>query len=154
MDLLALLERDHREVQDLVRELDAEADLPPDRRKQLADRLCLLALTHSRAEEETVYVALEDRDEQTGELVDDSRAEHAEVEELLQRLAELTPGSQPWEETFADVADALEDHIEYEEQETFEILRELDEETRNGLAREFSERRDAVLKDIEAQLSR
>src|SRR2546421_12120474 len=86
-DVIEILEHDHREVEEMFRELEslrgASTDEAKQRRKDLADQVTIELVRHSVAEEVLVYPMVEDK--VSAEEADHAREEHAEAEETLHR---------------------------------------------------------------------
>src|SRR4051812_27129826 len=90
-DVIEVLEHDHREVEEMFKELEtlrgASSDEQRERRKQLTDQVTIELVRHSVAEEVLVYPKVADR--VSKEEADHAREEHAEAEETLARLEKL-----------------------------------------------------------------
>lgn len=143
MRIIELLEKDHREVEALLRDLQADG---ADTGK--LSQLRLLLLAHAIAEEETVYAALEQKGG-SSELLEDSQDDHDEVEDLLDQC-EAAEGEERMD-IITELARAVENHVAIEESETFQLLRELSDAEDEAIAAGFAQRREEALQEIEAQ---
>ena len=76
---------------------------------------------HTSLEEEIFYPALEGFPE-TKQLIEDSYAEHEEVDKLL---AEMSPGNSSWDDQIVELRKKVEHHAEKEERELFPKAEEL-----------------------------
>ena len=119
--LFRQLKQQHALVANLVNQvLVSEVGVRMDLIKQI--RLELLA--HARAEEETLYEALERVAPLRTEVVSNVR-EHQMMEEYLDKLGMLPPTSPTWEEAFADLVELFERHATEEESEMFPTAKKL-----------------------------
>jgi len=82
-DVIEILEQDHREVEEMFRELEslrgAASDEQRERRKSLTEQVTIELVRHSVAEEVLVYPKVEKQ--VSAEEAEHAREEHAEAEE-------------------------------------------------------------------------
>jgi hemerythrin-like domain-containing protein len=126
-DVIEVLEHDHREVEEMFKELEtlrgASTDEAVARRKELTEDVTIELVRHSVAEEVLVYPRVEDkvsRDE-----AEHAREEHAEAEETLQRLEKLDADSPDFDDELATLMSEIRHHIEDEEGEMFAHMRQV-----------------------------
>src|SRR3954452_12657238 len=104
-DVIEILENDHREVEEMFRELEslrgASTDEWKQRRKDLADQVTIEIVRHSVAEEVLVYPVVEDK--VSAEEAEHAREEHAEAEETLQRLEKLDADEPAFDDELAEL---------------------------------------------------
>lgn len=143
MRIIELLEKNHREVEALLRDLQTDG---ADAGK--LSQLRLLLLAHAIAEEETVYSVLEQQGG-SSDLLEDSQDDHDEVEDLLDQC-EAADGEERID-IIAELAQAVENHVAIEESETFQLLRKLSDGEAEALATGFAQRREEALQEIEAK---
>lgn len=123
-DVIAILTRDHRDVQALFDELTRtghEAD--PKHRKDLADRVTIELVRHATAEEQLVYPAVRLNVDGGADLADREIAEHAQIERTLKDLAGAQPGDEAFEPALQHLIALVDEHIAEEEQTLFPRLR-------------------------------
>ena len=124
-DVIEILENDHREVEEMFRELEslrgASTDEAKQRRKDLADQVTIELVRHSVAEEVLVYPVVEDK--VSAEEAEHAREEHAEAEETLQRLEKLDADEPAFDDELAELMKEIRHHIEDEEGEMFAHMR-------------------------------
>src|SRR3954449_6524238 len=124
-DVIEILEQDHREVEEMFKELEslrgAATDDAQARRKALTDQVTIELVRHSVAEEVLVYPKVEDK--VSKEEADHAREEHAEAEETLQRLEKLDPDDPAFDDELATLMGEIRHHIEDEEGEMFAHMR-------------------------------
>src|SRR3954454_17218174 len=113
-DVIEVLEHDHREVEEMFKELEslrgAATDEARSRRKELTDQVTIELVRHSVAEEVLVYPKVEDK---VGEdEVEHAREEHAEAEETLKRLEKLDADDPAFDDELATLMEEIRHHIE------------------------------------------
>ncbi len=142
-DVVELILRDHRTMEDLFREMrSVDAD-----RAAALRRLADLLIAHAEAEETQVYPALRRYRNVDDEDVEHSVEEHTEGNEALLALLEVEePGSEEWDERLEDLVQAVSHHLDEEERSLINDTREnVGAERRAELGREFARvRRDQL----------
>jgi hemerythrin superfamily protein len=125
-DVIEILERDHREVEQMFSELEtlrgASTDEAQARRKDLTDRVTIELVRHSVAEEVLVYPQVEDK--VSAEEAEHARKEHAEAEETLHRLEKLDADDPAFDDELATLMGEIRHHIEDEEGQMFAHMRQ------------------------------
>jgi len=126
-DVIEILEHDHREVEEMFRELEklrgASSDEDKERRKGLTEQVTIELVRHSVAEEVLVYPEVESK--VSAEEVEHAREEHAEAEETLQRLEKLDADDPDFDDELATLMKEIRHHIEDEEGEMFVHMRQV-----------------------------
>lgn len=120
MDAIRLLEEQHREVENLFKQIeraDQAARLP------LLEQLSDLLAVHGELEEKIFYPGV--RAEQTEPLLEDSYEDHAEFKTLLALIAETEPESPHFDQTCDRLMNEVRQHIHMEEEELFPLAREV-----------------------------
>lgn len=112
MDITALLKEDHREVENLIAQLESGAD--KDTFLKLKSSLEL----HTQIEESIYYPALEDKSE-TDDLITDAYQEHDEVDELLEEMSGTDIESDEFQTLLQQLKDSINHHVKEEENELF-----------------------------------
>jgi hemerythrin superfamily protein len=129
-DVIEVLEHDHREVEEMFKELEglrgASTEEEKSRRKELTEDVTIELVRHSVAEEVLVYPKVADKVSE--EEVKHAREEHAEAEETLQRLEELDADDPNFDDELATLMKEIRHHIEDEEGEMFAHMREVMDE--------------------------
>ncbi|SFD46977.1 hemerythrin domain-containing protein [Streptomyces aidingensis] len=144
-DVIDLITRDHRRVEELFEQLRDGGD-----RAALMDEVARLLIAHSRAEEERVYPLIAKEVPGEAEEVRHSEAEHQEAEELIHRLLAAGPDSGEFDDLLGRLVEAVTEHVEKEESEVLPALREAVAGDRLAeLAEEFGERREEALEEYE-----
>jgi hemerythrin superfamily protein len=128
-DGLELLVTDHREVESMFGQLEAEsatATLGDDQlqaRKQLVNRVTQELMRHAAAEEEYLYPLMRKVLPTGAEQVDHELAEHGEAEKLMNQLDKESAGTVEFEDNLRQLMSVIRDHIQDEEGRSFPDLR-------------------------------
>lgn len=124
MEITQALKTDHRELQKLIKSVNKSEDA--DERRRLFTEFAELLIKHSKAEEKVVYDALiatgEDEEREQGH---EGYTEHMLAETLLKKLkAGADPLSPEWSAEAKVLMELLDHHIEEEEGEIFDTVKE------------------------------
>lgn len=138
-DVVALILRDHRTMEDLFRRMrSVEAD-----RAAALREFAGLLIAHARAEESEVYPAL-----RRFKNIDDDEVEHGEEEHdegneaLLDLLETEDVGSDEWDEKLENLVELVNHHLDEEERTILNGAREnVSDERRAELGVAFTEER-------------
>lgn len=115
MNIVELLKKDHREVDELFRRFQiAEV---PESLDEIAKDIVHELSVHAAVEEQFVYPLVRARLDEDGDLADHSIEEHAEVKELLTEIERLKAGSEEHTETMMKVIESVRHHVAEEENE-------------------------------------
>jgi len=109
-NVVDLIKADHREVESLFERMKSD----PSQRPMLVPIVSALLVAHSRAEEAEVYPVARD-EAGIAEDVAHSQEEHAEAEEVLERLKRLDHDSAEFATTLDELIEAITHHVEEEE---------------------------------------
>jgi len=120
-DVVELILRDHRTMEELFREMrSVEAD-----RAAALRRLADLLIAHAEAEEAEVYPALRRYRNVDEHDVEHGVEEHTEGNEALLALLEVDgPGAAGWDEKLEDLVQAVNHHLDEEERSLINDTRE------------------------------
>jgi iron-sulfur cluster repair protein YtfE (RIC family) len=113
-----ILKNDHREAMDLIEQLENAEDEGGEAYMETFNRLRAALELHMQEEEEIYYPALANHDE-FSDILEDNVPDHEGVRESLAQMAELDPGSEPFQETLAEMKAAIELHVADEEENIF-----------------------------------
>jgi hypothetical protein len=142
LDIYALIENDHRTVEELFAKID---DTESAREKErLFEQLKSELLRHKEVEERTFYAALSTLPE-ISDLIEEAMEEHVDAEELVQELEGLDVEDDEWAATLLELREEIEHHVTEEEGEIFaQARRLLTEEQSRKLANEFQAEKERV----------
>lgn len=149
-DVVDLIMADHREVERLFELLKNE----PEQRLTTMPTLAALLVAHSRAEEAEVYPVARDEAGETDEVAH-SQEEHAQAEQLLERLQAADPASREFDNALAELVDAVSHHVQEEESAVLPGMRDrLDDKRRTELADAFASARAEHLGEFAGEATR
>ena len=114
--VIALLKRDHREVEEMFddfEELDGSAA-----KGKLARKICLALKVHAQIEEEIFYPAAR---KATGDdkLLDEALVEHAGAKHLIAEIEKMKPGDNLFDAKVTVLGEQVKHHVKEEEDELF-----------------------------------
>jgi Regulator of cell morphogenesis and NO signaling len=116
-----ILKRDHRDVENLMAQLEkAKGHENGMRYRPIFESLQMALQKHMMVEEEIFYPLLRNADD-FGSQVVDSYDEHAEVKALLAQMNELNPSTKEFQQVLATMKSDIELHIVKEESDMFPI---------------------------------
>jgi hemerythrin superfamily protein len=118
-DVVDLIMDDHREVERLFDQMKSQ----PDQRPMLVPVVTTLLVAHSRAEESGVYPVARDEAGQADDVAH-SQQEHAEAEQLLERLQSLDHSSAEFDSTLEELIEAVTHHVQEEESSVLPGMRQ------------------------------
>jgi len=127
------LVQQHREVEEMLARLQS---VDVDEREPSCAQMRTALLSHARAEETTLYAALE----RAGEMREAKhvKREHREIEDALRELEALDYTDVRWSNALGKLTDAVEHHVEEEESVAFDsAAASMDESELDALADRF-----------------
>jgi len=123
VDIYSFIKKDHQEVANLFRRLKAAEGFSETSEQLLAQLREDLAL-HAHAEEQVWYPALREA-EGAKELVEEALDDHELIQDLLDELAASRMDDEAWNERLEVLEEHVEEHIEEEEGDLFDVARQL-----------------------------
>ncbi len=120
-DVVDILTNDHREMLDLLGQIEGTADA--DRRRDLADTVIAEVMRHSVAEEMFVYPAVEEHVPDGAEVVAHDKQEHDEIVDLMKQLEDVDASDTRFMDLVRQLVSQLTHHASDEESEQFPVLR-------------------------------
>lgn len=132
-DVVELILADHREMKRMFETLRTDREA----RTTLVPVLTTLLTAHEKAEESEVYPAARTEAGETEE-VEHSQEEHLLADRLMEELAGLAPQSDEFDAKLTELVEAVEHHLEEEEETVLPGMREhLSDERRAELGEAF-----------------
>ena len=136
VELFRILVTQHREVDEILEQLADTEDSETDKREMLFTTLKGKLLSHAKAEEKTLYPALQKAGEK--EEAQHAKHEHKEIEEAFAELDACAYDDEEFVSMVEKLADTVKHHVEEEESDVFDSAREaLDSDVLARLADEF-----------------
>lgn len=122
MDVFTLLKQDHQQVAATIKQV--EATDAPAQRQQLFNQIKQALDVHAHIEETIFYPVLKQAAE-TREITLEAYDEHQDIKDLLTQLAGMPPDDEEWTDTFDELKQTIEHHVDEEENEMFVKARDV-----------------------------
>ena len=117
-DPIALLEQDHRKVEQLFEEYRSSQD------PAVAEQICTELQVHTTIEEDVIYPVVKKDVPEGKELEAEAEKEHEEVENLIKRVQKAGYDDASVPDLIQKIEDGVTHHVEEEESEMFPKLRQ------------------------------
>ena len=121
-DAIALLEADHRRMEDLLKQGEKTTDRAVKGRRELLKTLTAELKAHELIEEKILYPALKEHPE-AKDIVLEGYQEHHVADILVKELHGLARDDEKWGAKFKVLTESLEHHIKEEEGKMFRTAR-------------------------------
>lgn len=118
MNITDLLKEDHREAENLISQLEGEANY------ETFSRLKNALKAHTKIEEEIYYPALEEFEE-SEDLIDEAYQEHSDVDQLLEEMSSTGVSSEDFQDLLMQLKESINHHVQEEEEEIFPLSENL-----------------------------
>jgi hypothetical protein len=118
-DAIALLEKDHREVEAMFKTYE-DLESKPEKAK-LAAKICLALTVHAAIEEEILYPPAHKKIEH--ELVDEAIVEHNGAKQLIAEIEAMKPSEHLYDAKVKVLSEYIKHHVKEEQDEMFPQLR-------------------------------
>ncbi|MCO8129170.1 hemerythrin domain-containing protein [Acidimicrobiia bacterium EGI L10123] len=122
MNVIQLLENDHREVDELFRRVHLSEK--PETIDELTKQIVHDLSVHAAVEEQFVYPLLRAKVDGGGAMADEAIEEHQQAKRLLADLEELDAGSADHAKAMESLIETIRHHVEEEEADVFPKLRD------------------------------
>jgi hemerythrin superfamily protein len=110
-DAIALLKADHRAVEELFEKFEKASGF--DRKRKLAEEICLELSVHAEIEEEIFYPACEGKVDE--DLLRESYVEHAGAQVLIDEIVKGRPDDEFYDAKVKVLQEEIQHHVEEEE---------------------------------------
>jgi hypothetical protein len=147
-DAIALLKADHRKVEELFEKFEKARDA--DRKKALAQEICMELSIHATIEEEIFYPACKGKVED--DLMSESYVEHDSAKVLIAELAQSSPDDEFYDAKMSVLSEEIKHHVKEEEKPgegVFAQARKAEIDM-DGLAERLLARKQELKKQIES----
>ncbi|MDZ8089828.1 MAG: hemerythrin domain-containing protein [Nostoc sp. DedQUE12b] len=149
-DILSLIEAEHRQVEKLFAEAEKAKGA---KLVEQFNQIYIELILHARTEELVFYPALREYEE-TEQYVEEAEEEHEEVSVILEEIKGLKTTKPEFKEKMSELKEILEHHVEEEESEIFNAVREcMSDQELTELGQEFQETKAKLVSNVEAALA-
>jgi hemerythrin superfamily protein len=121
---MSLIKADHREVEKLFAMLEKTTERAVQKRKTLFEELLTELELHTEGEEKALYPRLKEH-VATEDIAFESVEEHAVAKFLIGKLSHTACDSKEWTAQITALKEAIEHHVEEEEEEMFAQMRKV-----------------------------
>ncbi len=143
MDATELLQKDHREVSELIAKLEAMSPTHESERQELMDKIATELEVHAQIEEEIFYPELRTVNEDE---VTEARHEHENIKSAIGDIQGRSPSSEEFSRKVAELKGLVMHHVQEEEGQMFaDARRGLGEEKLQRLGEKLQERKQELM---------
>jgi hypothetical protein len=114
-DALQLLRTDHDRVKELFKRFENSDDM--DEKRRIAEQAIMELDIHAAIEEEIFYPAVQEKTDDTDEILNEAEEEHHVAHLLIDELRSMRKGAKNFEAKFTVLAENVKHHIQEEESE-------------------------------------
>jgi hypothetical protein len=142
---IELLKHDHREVDSMFKQFDAEEEARS--KAEIAQHICLSLIVHSEIEEELFYPAAQRAlDEEDRDLISEARVEHMSLKRLIDDISGSSPGDDMFAARMTVLKEYVKHHVHEEEQELMPQVKKTDIDL-EALGSRLLERKQALIQE-------
>ncbi|HJS02333.1 MAG TPA: hemerythrin domain-containing protein [Variovorax sp.] len=121
-DACSLLDTDHRNVKKMFKEYEtlagSKAAGASQKKRDLANQICMELTVHAQIEEEIFYPALRQAIKDT-DLLDEAEVEHASAKDLIAQIQEATDADDKFDAKVTVLGEYVDHHVKEERNEIF-----------------------------------
>lgn len=121
-DACTLLDADHRNVKKMFKEYEelthSRAASAGQKKRDLADEICMELTVHAQIEEEIFYPALRKAIKET-DLIDEATVEHASAKDLIAQIQEATAVDDMFDAKVLVLGEYIDHHVKEERNDIF-----------------------------------
>jgi hemerythrin superfamily protein len=138
MDVIGLLKKDHREVNEFFGQIEAASDRALKLKEKLFLKIQEALTVHTAAEEKILYPRMRElRDLRQNAF--EAKEEHDLVKQLLEEISGLQVGDETWNAKVKVLIDLVRHHVREEETDYFKVLKaDLKKDELNQLGEEIA----------------
>jgi len=145
---LELLLADHRKVEDLFEQYEAEKESDDNTKRAIANRICGELTVHAQVEEEIFYPWLrENLDEDDMEMVEEAQVEHNGAKDLIAQIEGATKIDATYDAKVKVLGEYIKHHVKEEENEIFPAVSSEKDEL-DALGQEMSSRKEELVEEL------
>jgi hemerythrin superfamily protein len=145
---IELLETDHRKVEALFDEYEAEKEGDEETKRSIAERVCQELTAHAQLEEELFYPWLRDNlEEEDMELVEEALVEHAGAKDLIEQIEDATEIDASFDAKVKVLGEYIKHHVKEEEGEIFTKVADMKDEL-DTLGQEMHSRKAEIMEEL------
>ena len=145
---IEMLMADHRKVEDLFEQYEAEKESDDETKRGIARRICGELTVHAQVEEEIFYPWLRaNLDEDDMEMLEEAYVEHSGAKDLIAQIEAAKEIDATYDAKVKVLSEYIKHHVKEEENEIFpEVSSEKDE--LDELGQEMSSRKEELMEEL------
>ena len=145
---IELLGADHRKVEGLFEQYEAEKEGDEEVKRGIATRICGELTVHAQVEEEIFYPWLrENLDENDMEMLEEAYVEHAGAKDLIAEIEAAGEIDEAFDAKVKVLGEYIKHHVKEEENEIFPEVREKGEEL-DELGQQMQSRKTELMEEL------
>ena len=121
-DACSLLDADHRKVKKMFKDYEeltgSKAASASQKKRDLAEQICLELTVHAQIEEEIFYPALREAIKET-DLLDEAEVEHASAKDLIAQIQAATDADDKFDAKVTVLGEYIDHHVKEERGDIF-----------------------------------
>jgi hemerythrin superfamily protein len=142
---IELLKHDHREVESMFKQFDAEDESRS--KAEIAQHICLSLIVHSEIEEELFYPAAQRAlDDEDRDLISEAKVEHMSLKRLIDDIGGSGPSDEMFEARMTVLKEYVKHHVHEEEHELMPQVKKSDLDL-EALGSRLLERKQALIQE-------
>jgi hemerythrin superfamily protein len=147
-NLIQAIEKDHKEVQSLLKKIKDMGDGKPKQRKEMFETLKMELIPHMKAEESAFYPKLKEKKEAKEDALE-AIVEHQVAETVLKELDKMKGDEEMWTPKFSVLKELIEHHIEEEEEKVFkDTQKTMDHDEMETIFKDFQKQKEKIKKSL------
>lgn len=144
---IELLKHDHREVESMFKQFDAEDESRS--KSEIAQHICLSLIVHSEIEEELFYPAAQRALEEEGrDLIAEAKVEHMSLKRLIGDISGSSPDDGMFEARMTVLKEYVKHHVHEEEHELMPQVKKSNIDL-EALGSKLQERKQALIQQYQ-----
>src|SRR5688572_17354309 len=149
-DAIALLKKDHREVEGLFKEFEALEEGESQAVEPVIASACTELKIHDKLESEIFYPAIREQagdEKEIEDLLNEAEVEHDHVRDLVQTIEGMSAEDEKRNAHFTVLMEYVKHHVKEEEKEMFPKLKKLDIDF-NSIGAQMKERKQELMAEM------
>ena len=149
-DAIALLKKDHREVEELFKEFEALEEGDSQAVEPVIASACMELKIHDKLETEIFYPAIREQageEKEVKDLLNEAEVEHEHVRDLVQTIEGMSADDEKRNAHFTVLVEYVKHHVKEEEKEMFPKLKKLDIDFKE-IGRQMKERKQELMAEM------
>jgi hemerythrin-like domain-containing protein len=152
-DACSLLDTDHKNVKKMFTAYEelahSRAAGAPDKKRELAQQICMELTVHTQIEEEIFYPAVREAIKDT-DLLDEAEVEHASAKDLIAQLQDATDIDEKFDAKVKVLGEYIDHHVKEERNELFPKARAAHGLDLVGMREQLAQRKEELIAEMTA----